>query len=46
MLTIDLNDSVVEPVRLKSILNVTLANNAQVADNFDGGRTKHMILFI
>jgi len=46
LLTVDLNDSIVESIRLKSILYVTLANDTQVTDDFDGGRAKHMILLI
>jgi len=44
--SVDLNNTVVEAIGLQSVLDVTLANDAQVADNLDGSGTEHMVLLI
>jgi hypothetical protein len=44
--SIDLNDAILPRVRAKSILDVTLANNAKVTDGLEGRATKHVVLII
>ncbi|GFF30855.1 LOW QUALITY PROTEIN: hypothetical protein IFM46972_03049 [Aspergillus udagawae] len=43
---IDLNDTVVKSIRLQSVLHVTFSNDTQVADDLDGSRTEHVVLFV
>ena len=42
----DLDDAVFLRGWVKSILNVTLANNTKMSDNVDGGRSQHIIISI
>jgi hypothetical protein len=43
---VDLNDTVVETIRLESVLDVALANNTKMSDNLDGSASKHVILLV
>jgi hypothetical protein len=43
---VDLNDTVIETIRLESVLDVTLANNTQVSYDLDGSTSKHVVLLI
>lgn len=43
---IDLNDTVVEAVRLQGVLDVAFTNDAKMADNLDGGGAKHVVFLI
>mmetsp|Transcript_32514 Transcript_32514/g.55402 ORF Transcript_32514/g.55402 Transcript_32514/m.55402 type:complete len:366 (-) Transcript_32514:1635-2732(-) len=43
---VHLNDAVLKGFWVKSILNVTFSNNAQMFDNPNGSLTKHVVLFI
>ncbi|KAH8720481.1 hypothetical protein HC256_000873 [Beauveria bassiana] len=43
---VDLDDAVVEAVGLQGVLDVALADDAEVADNLDGGGAEHVVLFV
>lgn len=43
---VDLDDSVVESVWLQSVLDVTLTNNTEMANNLDSGGTEHVVLLV
>ena len=44
--SVDLNDTVVETIRRKSVLNVTLSNDTQVTNDLDSGSAEHVVLLI
>ncbi|KAH3688090.1 hypothetical protein WICPIJ_000932 [Wickerhamomyces pijperi] len=43
---IHLDDSVVQPVRLQGVLDVTLTNDTQMSDDLDGSGTQHVVLLV
>ena len=43
---VDLDDSVVESVWLQSVLDVTLTNDTEMANNLDSGGTEHVVLLV
>ena len=44
--SVDLNDTVVETIGLKSVLNVALSNDTQVTNDLDSGSAEHVVLLI
>lgn len=43
---VDLDDAVVEAVGLEGVLDVALADDAEMADDFDGGGSEHVVLLV
>lgn len=43
---VDLDNPVVETIRLKSVLNVALADDTQMTNDLDGGRSEHVVLLV
>ena len=44
--SIDLNDTIFQRFRMQSILDIALSYDSQMADNLDGGLTKHVVFLI
>lgn len=43
---VNLNDAVLQGLRVQGILDVAFAYNAKVTDHFDGGLPEHVILLV
>ena len=44
--SVDLDDTVVKSIGLQSVLDIALANDAQVTDDLNGSSTEHVVLLI